>query len=355
MKKNNKPFFSIVLPIYNVEKYIDRCINSIINQSFQDFEIILVDDGSTDNCPKICDDWSSKDKRIKIVHKKNEGLGYARNTGLENCCGEYVWFIDSDDYIKPGALSIIYDNICKYGHNDAIFFGFSRVSKNNKVGFTLIPSVPCNFYDNSDIIKNEIFPYFLAQNPIDGKTYNIRISAWSCCLSIDFLKSNDLKFVSEREYISEDVYFFIDMFNKLKSISFINDDLYYYCLNNGSLTFTYRPDRYKRIKEFHEAAQKKCQELNYNEDTLARLNDQFLSNILGCLKMSAGSALKKGLKYSYNEFKNICSDEYLFNIMKKTNLEKHGIYWRTLKKEILRRRYHKIYLMSLFIYLYKGI
>ena len=91
---------SIIVPVYNVEKYIGKCIESIVNQTYKDLEIILVDDGSTDNSGKICDEWARKDKRIKVIHKKNGGLSDARNAGLDICTGDYIGFVDSDDYIE---------------------------------------------------------------------------------------------------------------------------------------------------------------------------------------------------------------------------------------------------------------
>lgn len=99
-----KGVVSVVLPIYNVEKYLNRCVKSVVNQSYKSLEIILVDDGSPDNCPTLCEDWAKKDSRIKVVHKENAGLGYARNTGIENATGEYICFFDSDDYIALDAI-----------------------------------------------------------------------------------------------------------------------------------------------------------------------------------------------------------------------------------------------------------
>lgn len=103
-----KGVVSVVLPIYNVEKYLNRCVKSVVNQSYKNLEIILVDDGSPDNCPTLCEDWAKKDSRIKVVHKKNAGLGYARNTGIENATGEYICFFDSDDYIALDAIEKAY-------------------------------------------------------------------------------------------------------------------------------------------------------------------------------------------------------------------------------------------------------
>lgn len=101
---------SIIVPIYNVEKYLDRCMQSLLNQTLKEIEIVLVDDGSPDNCPKMCDEYAKKDSRVKVVHKQNAGLGYARNSGLENATGEYVAFVDSDDYVDINAyeMSFIY-------------------------------------------------------------------------------------------------------------------------------------------------------------------------------------------------------------------------------------------------------
>lgn len=98
---------SVIVPIYKVENYLEKCVNSIINQTYKNLEIILVDDGSPDNCPKICDDLSKKDKRIKVIHKKNGGLSDARNAGIEVAKGKYLSFIDSDDYIDSDMLEYL--------------------------------------------------------------------------------------------------------------------------------------------------------------------------------------------------------------------------------------------------------
>ena len=104
-----QPKISIIVPIYNVEKYLDECMLSLLNQTLEDIEIILVDDESPDNCPKMCDEYANKDKRVKVVHKKNGGLGLARNSGLDVATGEYVAFIDSDDFIDLDMMVHLYN------------------------------------------------------------------------------------------------------------------------------------------------------------------------------------------------------------------------------------------------------
>lgn len=123
---------SIVVPVYNVENYIDRCIESIINQTYKNIEIILVDDGSKDNSGKICDKYANRDKRIKVVHKLNGGLSSARNAGLDVCSGEYVGFVDGDDWIEKNMYEILISMI-KKGKSEIAICGHREVIQNEKV------------------------------------------------------------------------------------------------------------------------------------------------------------------------------------------------------------------------------
>lgn len=110
----NKPLISVIVPIYKVEDYLDKCIISIVNQTYSNLEIILVDDGSPDNCPQMCNEWEKKDQRVKVIHKQNGGLSSARNKGLEVCTGEYIGFVDSDDYIAPNMYEKLYNTFQTY-------------------------------------------------------------------------------------------------------------------------------------------------------------------------------------------------------------------------------------------------
>lgn len=107
------PKISIIVPVYKVEKYLNRCIKSILKQTFTDFELILVDDGSPDRCPQMCDSWCKRDKRIRVIHKENEGLSSARNAGLEVARGEYIGFVDSDDIIEKDMYEYLFRILCE--------------------------------------------------------------------------------------------------------------------------------------------------------------------------------------------------------------------------------------------------
>ncbi len=134
------PFFSIIVPAYKTEKYIHQCVESILKQGFTDFEVILVDDGSPDNCPQICDDYAQKDSRIRVVHKENGGLVSARKAGLSQCRGEYILNVDSDDYISHDLLENLYAIIEQY-HTQVVMCGYNQFDENNVSVFnTLLPT-----------------------------------------------------------------------------------------------------------------------------------------------------------------------------------------------------------------------
>lgn len=118
-----EPLISVIVPVYNVEKYLDKCIESIVNQTYTNLEIILVDDGSPDNCPVICDKWAVRDSRIKVIHKDNGGVSSARNAGLDVFSGEYVAFVDSDDYIEAEFIKSLFEHL-SITKSDAVISSF---------------------------------------------------------------------------------------------------------------------------------------------------------------------------------------------------------------------------------------
>ena len=131
IENNISPKVSIIVPIYNVEKYLRQCLDSIVNQTLKDIEIILVDDGSTDSCPSICDEYASKDKRIIVIHKENAGLGAAYNTGLDIAKGDYIGFVESDDFIELNMYEELYNKAVESGV-EVVIGGFYFVNNGVK-------------------------------------------------------------------------------------------------------------------------------------------------------------------------------------------------------------------------------
>ena len=272
---------SVVLPIYNVEKYLDRCIKSVVNQTYKNLEIILVDDGSPDNCPMICDVWAKKDDRIKVIHKKNAGLGMARNTGIENATGEYICFFDSDDYVETNTIELCINEINR-SNSQIVLFGINSV---NERGFTVThraPDPPKSIYEGVEV-QNIFLPMLVSSEN------NIMMSSCCCLYSMSLLRDINFRFVSERKIIAEDIYSLLVLYKYVNRVSIIPYALYNYCLNQSSLTHTYREDRYPKIKYFYSECVKVCDNFGYGEDIKKRLTGEYYGFVLAAMKMIAKS------------------------------------------------------------------
>lgn len=236
------PKVSIIVPIYNVEKYLDRCMQSLLNQTLKDIEIILVDDGSPDNCPMMSDEYAKKDERVKVIHKKNAGLGYARNSGLEIATGEYVAFVDSDDYVELNAYETMYASAKRHG-TGAVFAGFKR-----EIVHGIWDEIET---EGQEIVlsKEKTFEYALdmiANLPNKKKEREHYMSVWHSLYKKSIIDAHNLKFVSERDFGCEDLPFQIDFLSKSNSMVILPFVSYYYCLNGTSLTATFNQDKFER-------------------------------------------------------------------------------------------------------------
>lgn len=225
---------SIIVPIYKVEKYLDECIKSIINQTYRDLEIILVDDGSPDNCPAICDKYARQDSRIKVIHKENGGLVSARKAGLNAATAEYACFVDGDDWIEKDMYSLIADEIAE-NHADCVItqFYFDYPGKAEKSEYKL--NKP--FYSRSEI-ENEIFPTMLFDNRY--YCFGIFPCCWTKVFRRELLKKH-LTQTDNRIRIGEDIAFTYPCLMECESLSFIDRPLYHYRLNPDSMTNAYDP------------------------------------------------------------------------------------------------------------------
>ena len=187
----NDVLISIIIPVYNVEKYLRVCIDSVINQTYKNVEIILVDDKSPDSSPAICDEYLKKDRRIKVVHKEeNEGLGFARNTGLNVARGNYVGFVDSDDYLNANSVEVLYKAIVDYklDHSKACF---CRVNDSQQ-GYQYNHYELEKFYGKSVIY--EYFPRLLGSCPERHDV--IEMSVWGALYNMQIIKSNNTMIIT---------------------------------------------------------------------------------------------------------------------------------------------------------------
>lgn len=208
---------SVIVPIYNVEKYLDRCVDSIINQTYKNLEIILVDDGSPDNCPKMCDDYAKIDNRIKVVHKENGGLSDARNVGMEVATGEYVSFIDSDDYISldfyETLLQTMIDN-----DSDIVECSVVKFYENEKFD-EYSDDLKVTNYDTLDGLEG-----LINENPFKQHVWN-KLYKSNIVLDIPYAVGK----------LNEDEFWTYQIFGKAKKVTRINKTMYYYFQRGSSI------------------------------------------------------------------------------------------------------------------------
>lgn len=300
---------SVVLPIYNTERYLDRCVTSVVNQTYSNLEIILVDDGSPDNCPQMCDEWAKKDSRIKVVHQQNAGLGMARNTGIEHAEGEYICFFDSDDYVAPDTIEKAH-RLAEAEQSDIIIFGLNNVNAEGCVVRSIVPESDQVTYAGEDVQKR-FLPDLIAAKP-DSTCRNVWMSACTCLLSMPMILDNGWRFASERDIISEDVYSLLCLYAYVRRVSVLPEALYYYCENSASLTHAYRNNRFERICHFHATCEAKARELGYGEEVAERFQGPLASFVIAAMKQIVCADITEKEKYAAIR-ETVCSD-YLRNI-----------------------------------------
>lgn len=220
---------SIIIPIYNVEKYIKRCVDSLLNQSFIDLEIILVDDESPDNCGKICDEYTQKDKRVKVIHKKNGGVSSARNAGLDMATGEYIMFCDADDYVRNDWVENLHSAIVEL---DADFVASNWImSDDNR------EEICCSEYrSNNTILTTQQDKYdYIMFSVLTEKT---GWAVWTRIFKAKIIKENKIYFCESCENFAEDLDFVLQCVLYSKKVSNIDYAGYYYYQRSDSMMNT---------------------------------------------------------------------------------------------------------------------
>ena len=215
---------SIIVPIYNVSEYLNACVQSVCEQTYSNLEIILVDDGSSDDCPEKCDIWKNKDPRIKVIHKKNGGLSDARNAGLDIATGKYIYFLDGDDSMKPRLI----ETALKYMMDgaDMVAFGYDKVFSDGSIKKVILHAGNTEF----DSMQKRF--HFLIQELLQGK---IGWEAWSRMYSRDLIERYHLRFADNRVIFAEDLYFCLCYCAHAKRIVSIDKSLYSYSIHEDSI------------------------------------------------------------------------------------------------------------------------
>lgn len=287
------PKISVLVPVYNVEKTLDRCMESILNQTFKDFEIIMVDDGSTDSSGAICDKYAEKYDFISVIHKNNEGLGPTRDAGVLAAKGEYVYHCDSDDWLKEDLLEKSYNAISE-NDADVVIFGYDMYDKKDLSKLFGSVSIDSGVYIGKDEVRRLFVKHY--HNAF------IVLTAWNRLYKRSFLIDNELFFPSLRR--CQDMAYSLLLFDKIEKLVCINENLYCYVIEPG----TFKGRSYEEMKgiyyTIYELVHKQYEQWGF-------LDEEQESKLIGryCEDLATYSAYAFAVKY-HDKWKE-CADMLL--------------------------------------------
>ena len=254
-----QPEVSIIVPVYNVEKYLKRCVSSLKNQTLEDIEIILVDDSSTDSSLEICKKMASEDTRIKVIHKVNEGAGFARNAALEIAQGKYIGFADSDDFVEPDMYETLYKKAEEYSSDlvlsGVLFVDGNTFSEKGKCVRKVYFDKDTHFETDEEL--KELRMGIIGALPDNEDDSKYGMSIWKNLFRHEVIKKNKLAFVSEREVLSEDALFMVDFISCIKKATGIAEAFYNYCRNGASISKSYKKDKFEKSLVFVNEVEKR--------------------------------------------------------------------------------------------------
>lgn len=292
---------SIIIPVYQVEKYIKRCLDSILSQTYSNLEIILIDDGSRDMSGKICDEYAVKDSRIKVIHQDNAGVSVARNKGLDICTGDYITFVDSDDFLEPFMYEKMMEKVTEY-NCDVVMCDCVKDDGVMQIPYT--HDIRAGFYDY-DQLKEEYYPHLLMMENVE---YPATIS--NCLILFRREVASSIRYIEGVRY-SEDLLFGAQLLYNAKSFYYMKGEFYYhYWMNSDSASHTFKEDKWEDYKVLYKKSSK-----------LFRQNKQILNQsylmLLFFLYNYAGDILEcknYNEKQKYIYLKNILNDKYVIEL-----------------------------------------
>lgn len=264
MQGDQECLVSIIVPIYNVEAFLCACLRSIQEQNYENFEVIMVNDGSKDGSRNIAEKFQEEDERFRLVDKENGGLSSARNFGMQYVRGDFVSFIDSDDFLSKSYISSLYnafDNETDIVVADYVIYN----SKKNKSYKHRVPLQNQSFVTHQE--KNDLLRYLIfGEKPV--------MSMWKNMYRVSFYKQQHLSFISEREVYAEDLLFNTEAYSLAKKVKIISNIVYYHLVNPGSLSQGYRKNYFQMNKTLHLRVLEKLKENGFEELYYAYKNQE---------------------------------------------------------------------------------
>ncbi len=328
---------SVIMPVYNAEKHLKKSVDSVINQTYKNFELIVIDDGSTDLSGKICDEYAATDKRIKVIHQKNSGVSKARNSGIEASKGKYIVFLDSDDEMDSNLLE---DNlkIADKLKPDVLIFNFRYRHSDQSVN---------NEFKQDELFfgDNERFFNEKLETVVEKELMN---APWNKIIRSELIKSNKLCF-DERYSILEDAMFSLSVCANAKTIC-VNSEIYhsYYIWETGSLRTKWSENRFLAIKELYKLEKKYCSKYSNNKHQLHFFGKIFCNSIFAFMQLVSVNT-ELSFKKRREVIKDVCND----NKVRQVFLSKQFKQNIGINKKII-RLFVKLKMITMIILMYKA-
>lgn len=334
------PILSVIIPVYNTAPYLMRCIESICTQTLRELEIILVDDGSTDESREICDRMLETDTRIRVIHKKNEGQGIARNEGIAIASGKYVAFVDSDDYMECDSYEYV---IGKIEQSGAQLVCFGYIQEDEKGHIVSAPGVRDAEYEGTQINK-EFVTHFFGDDPNDDNLRGV-----SACMSIyrlDIIKNNNIQFLSERKVFSEDTLFNLDYCKYVKKVIACSRVLYHYCLHESSFTKGYQKNRFELTLYFAKVLEKYAKEFQIENEVYDRIRRNLWISLMDSIKQEVYLLSQRSYREVKEKIKSICEQERVQRLLRELNVSGLGRKQVIFCECIKRKRYNSLIMLA---------
>lgn len=295
--------YSLILPIYNTEEFLEKCFDTILSQEYDDYEVLLINDGSTDNSGKICDNYAEKDSKFKVFHLENGGVSSARNYGLSKAMGEYIWFLDPDDYIVGQPLLELAQKLDEH-KPDMLVFDYQDYYYTSKKYTDQV--LPFSGYADRDKFRSNFSELFRT---------SMFFTVWNKLYRREFLLNNSLEFEKDT-YFGEDVIFNLDLYTKVNGVYLENTKYYVYIVGRPtSAANVYRKERLVIKKEEFREVERLCKEFGCEYSDLSlHMRTKIFVNV-------ANNIVNSNMVYKekYNELKDLYEDEFFNGILKFSN------------------------------------
>lgn len=303
---------SIVIPVYNVEKYLRQCLQSIQMQSYKKFEVILVNDGSTDDSLSICNYFCSSDSRFRVFSKTNAGQGVARNFGISRATGELITFVDSDDYLESDYLINLISPIEENNNLDLVVGGYKKVDNNGEIFYEEV-------YKEGIILNSQLSLRMLGALP--SKEDSVKGTVWNALYRTHVIRENKIQFLSEREFFSEDTLFNLNYLEKSGPSYLISDSSYCYRLNLLSTSTKFDIQKLKLINEYYTYI---TTIYDTGDEAKLRISKIYLHNLKRVLFQEKRNPSNHSLWDVNKNISNILQDETVRGVLSNYPIFKHS-------------------------------